>query len=113
MQLTFGDRLLLLRKKQQLTRQQLSIRMTVSEEQLAEWENDKTYPSLQQAIKLADLLDTSLDFLACRIEEQPNKKWLTWAADIDQLSTKNRHALFFTVEALINVDKVDKVYNEA
>ena len=110
MKLTFGDRLLLLRKKQGLTIEQLSIRMTIPEQKITDWENDQLFPSFHQFIQLADLLDTSLDFLTCRIEEQPNKQWLIWASEIDLLSTKGKDSLFHVIQALINVDKMDRIY---
>ena len=112
MQLTFGDRLMLLRKKQKLTKQQLSIRLTIPEQQLTAWENDEGFPSFQQIVKLADHLDASLDFLTCRIDEQPNKQWLEWAAEVDQLSEKNRDTLFYTIRVIFNVDKMDRVYSK-
>ena len=110
MKLTFGDRLMLLRKKQKVTAEQLSIRMTVPIQKINDWENDISKPSLLQAIKLADLLDTSLDFLTCRINAQPNKQFIEWASEIDQLSEKSRKAIFYTITAVVNVDKMDRIY---
>ena len=112
MKLTFGDRLMLLRKKQNLTKEQLSIRMTIPKQEVADWENENAFPSFHQLIQLANLLDTSLDFLTCRINEQPNKQWMEWASEIDLLSQNSREALFYAIQAVINVDKMDRIYKK-
>ena len=85
--------------------------MTIPEQKITDWENDKAFPDFHQLIKLADLLDSSLDFLTCRIEEQPNQQWLQWASEVDLLSIESRDALFYVIQAFINVDKMDRIYH--
>jgi transcriptional regulator with XRE-family HTH domain len=112
MKLSFGERILLLRKRKNLSQKQLAEHLDVDQKELSEWEGDNSYPSFDMAIKLADELDISLDYLACRIDQQPDKKWIQWAAEIPDLSEKTKKTLFYTVEVCINVDKTDRIYNK-
>ncbi|HEY9124733.1 MAG TPA: helix-turn-helix transcriptional regulator [Bacteroidales bacterium] len=107
---SFGDRILLLRKKKKLTQEQLAQKIGIPVKELADYEGDAAFPPFNIAVKIADVLDISLDFLACRIDEQPNMKWIKWAGDIDSLSDRTKEVLYAAVDALINYDKVKNIY---
>lgn len=102
MELTFGDRITLLRKKRKLSQQDLAEQLGVKGSDLEAWESDEDYPSFDLAIELADLLDISLDFLACRIEQQPNKEWVQMAAELDKLTDKDRDTMMYATKRCIS-----------
>ncbi len=64
MYISFGDRITLLRKKKKLTQEQLAEQVGISAKELSDYEGDATSPPLNVAIRIADILDTSLDFLS-------------------------------------------------
>jgi transcriptional regulator with XRE-family HTH domain len=111
MYISFGDRLTLLRKKKKLTQEQLAERVGISTKELSDYEEDDASPPLNIAIRIADILDTSLDFLACRIDEQPSLQLLKWSAEIDGLSKKSNHVLFEAIDAILIYDKTKKIVN--
>lgn len=112
MQLTFGDRILLLRKKSKIQQQQLADKLGITTAQLAEWEGDADYPPFDQAVKLADALNISLDFLAGRIKQQIEPANLQRMEDAQNMEQKAQATLYFTIDALIRVDKGTKIYGE-
>lgn len=112
MYISFGDRIILLRKKKSLSQEQLAEKVGISAKDLSEYEGDVASPPLNVAIRIADILDTSLDFLACRVDEQPNLQLLKWSAEIDDLSHSTKKTLFYTIEVLIRQDKVKDLYEE-
>lgn len=112
MYISFGDRITLLRKKKKLTQEQLSEKVGISAKELSEYEGDAASPPLNVAMRIADILDTSLDFLACRVDEQPSLQLLKWSAEIDDLSDSTKKTLFYTIEVLIKQDKVKEIYGE-
>jgi len=69
-------------------------------------------PPLNVATRIADILDTSLDFLACRVDEQPSLQLLKWSAEIDGLSDRTKEVLFEAIDVLIRQDKVKEIYGE-
>lgn len=59
----FSDRLKTLRKEKKLTQKELAEQIGIKQNSYSDWENGKTEPSFENLIKLADLLEVSLDWL--------------------------------------------------
>ncbi len=111
MYISFGDRITLLRKKKKLSIEQLAQQLDISVKDLAVYESDTVSPPLNVAVRISDALDTSLDFLACRVDEQPSIQLLKWSAEIDGLSNQSNHVLFEAIDAIITYDKTKKIVN--
>jgi transcriptional regulator with XRE-family HTH domain len=63
---TFGERIRELRRKKGLSQKLLADRMGMQEATLSRYENDKRVYQWDSLIKLADALDTSVDYLLGR-----------------------------------------------
>lgn len=61
----FSKRLLKLRKSRGLSQIELAHKIRISSSTLGNYENDMGIPSLSVAESLADVLNVSLDYLAC------------------------------------------------
>lgn len=59
----FGKRLREVRKSKKLTQQQIADEIGVNRGSYSNWEKGKREPSFENLVKLADLLDVSLDWL--------------------------------------------------
>lgn len=59
----FGKRLREVRKSKKLTQQEIAELLGVKQNTYSDWENGKTEPSFENLIKLADLLEVTLDWL--------------------------------------------------
>lgn len=59
----FTERLKELRKEKGYTQEQMANILEIGQSAYAKWENDRTEPSFENLIKLADLLEVSLDWL--------------------------------------------------
>jgi bacteriophage CI repressor helix-turn-helix domain len=59
----FGTRLREVRKSKKITQIELANMLGISQKSYSHWENNKTFPSFENLIKLADLLEVSLDWL--------------------------------------------------
>lgn len=59
----FGDNIKRLRKNKGLKQQEIAELLGVKQNTYSDWENGKTDPSFENLVKLADLLDVSLDWL--------------------------------------------------
>lgn len=62
--MSIGDRITELRSKKQLSQGQMADLLGVSRQAVSKWENDKTSPDTLNLIKLADILDTEIEYLA-------------------------------------------------
>lgn len=59
----FEKRLREVRKSKKTTQKELAEQIGISQKSYSHWENGKTEPSFENLVKLADLLDVSLDWL--------------------------------------------------
>ena len=59
----FHETLKMLRKKKGLTQQKLAEILGIKQNSYSDWETGNNEPSLENLIKLADLLEVSLDWL--------------------------------------------------
>ena len=62
--MSIGERITELRKEQNLSQGQLASAMEVSRQAVSKWENDLAVPDALNMIRLADLLDTDIEYLS-------------------------------------------------
>lgn len=62
--MSIGERISELRKAQNISQGQLAEAMDVSRQAVSKWENDLSSPDAMNLIKLADLLDTDIEYLS-------------------------------------------------
>lgn len=62
--MSIGERIAELRKQQNMSQGQLAQALDVSRQAVSKWENDQASPDTLNLIKLADLLDTDVEYLA-------------------------------------------------
>jgi transcriptional regulator with XRE-family HTH domain len=81
----FGERLKAARKNLGMTQDGLSEASGISRTQIARYEKGRVLPDLNTLIKLADTLDTSLDYLTERDKTYKN------APDVERLLYVDKH----------------------
>lgn len=64
--MTIGQSIINARESKGLSRKQLSIKSNISEHTIRSWEVDRSIPNVYLAIKIADVLNISLDSLVGR-----------------------------------------------
>ena len=62
--MSIGERISELRTKQNISQGQLADMLEVSRQAVSKWENDQSSPDTIRLIKLADALDTDVEYLA-------------------------------------------------
>ena len=68
---TLGTRLQELRKQKGLTQEQLAEKLNVTNQSVSKWEKDINAPDILLLVALADLFETSVDYLLGRNENMP------------------------------------------
>lgn len=61
--MSIGERITELRKEQKLSQGQLAQALDVSRQAVSKWENDQTNPDSLNLIRLAEILDTDIEYL--------------------------------------------------
>lgn len=62
--MSVGERISDLRKERNLSQGQLADALEISRQAVSKWENDQTSPDTLKLIKLAEVLDTEVEYLA-------------------------------------------------
>lgn len=91
----------LLRVKKKITQIRLSVAAEVSQETISAYESGRTMPSADTLIKLADFLDTSVDFLLDRTDN---------STPIDYQKSSLSNELLHNFDKLSEKDKEEVVW---
>lgn len=62
--MSIGERIIQMRTRQELSQGDLAKLIGVSRQAVSKWENDQSSPDTLKLIKLADILDTDIEYLA-------------------------------------------------
>ena len=74
--MVLGEQIVKLRKRANLTQEQLAEKYDVSRQAVAKWENGESIPDIYKIIQIAELFNVSLDFLVLgkNIQRQMSEK---------------------------------------
>lgn len=61
--MSLGENLQFLRKRENMTQEQLAEALEVSRQSVSKWESDSTYPETDKLMRLAELFHCTLDDL--------------------------------------------------
>ena len=70
----FGNLIISLRKKHNMTQKQLAEKLNVSDKAVSRWETGKNYPDIEILQKLAEIFDTTIDDLLKGNDIEKDKK---------------------------------------
>ena len=112
--MTFGERLYELRKKKNVSQEELAELLDVSRQSISKWENDKAYPEMTRLLFMSEYFDVSLDYLMRGVEDSENNEktiasykaqnmLMFWNSFISNLSDKQRKLLMVLYVLLICV----------
>jgi transcriptional regulator with XRE-family HTH domain len=113
----FHQRLRQLRTARKLTQTRVAELLGVSPRVYTRWENGDATPLFGTVVRLADILDVSLDELAGRKETNGeasihNPELHRLYKKVDQLSDEDQRALYVVLDSLVKRSQVTKVMAE-
>ena len=71
--MSIGQRIIELRKEKNISQNQLARALSVSRQAVSKWENDQSCPDSLKMIKLAEVLDTDVEFLTTGRQVVPSR----------------------------------------
>ena len=66
--MSVGERIINLRKNRNLSQGQLATLMGISRQAVSKWENDQTTPDTLNLIRLSEVLDSDIEYIATGVE---------------------------------------------
>lgn len=109
MSLEFGKKLAECRKAKGLSQKELAVLLKTSHSVIGKYEREEMTPSIEAAVKLANLLDTTVGYL---LGENKNAELLKDPAmlkrlqDIENLEPEDRNGVLYSLDNLLKAAKL-------
>lgn len=101
--MSIGQRISELRTKKNISQNQLAKTLEVSRQAVSKWENDQTAPDTLNLIRLADLLETDVEYLATgRSSTEPTIVTVEKPVEVEKIVEIEK---IVEVEKVVHVDK--------
>ena len=71
--MTTGEKIAMLRKRRNITQEQLAEILGVSRQSVSRWEMDQAFPETEKLIRLSGLFSCSIDFLLSEVLSGKNQ----------------------------------------
>ncbi len=107
---SFCPRLATTRKNLNISQEELAERIGTKGPAIGRYERGRTQPSIEVAVRLADALDVSLDYLVGRTDALPNPETQTRVEAITMLRPEDRAFVLRALDSLIRDTRVSDAY---
>ncbi|MEQ8908162.1 MAG: helix-turn-helix transcriptional regulator [Vicingaceae bacterium] len=109
--LNIGERITQLRKRSNLSQEELAKRAEVSRTIIGNYERNANTPSIEVLIKLARVFNVSVDYLIGEGQLSAlDKDLLKRIEDIEELDPETKQHLFFLIDNVIQNAKTKKAF---
>lgn len=109
--MTLGEHIITLRKKKGLSQSDLGKAIGTSGDIIGRYERDEVKPSIEVAIKVADTLEVSLDYLVGKSSMELDKSTLKRIEEVAKLPSDARNQVYMVIDALIRDFKAKQAYS--
>ena len=106
-----GQQMTVLRRQKGLSQAELGKAIGTSGDIIGRYERDEVKPSIEVAVKIADTLEVSLDYLVGKILQEYDKNTLKRIEEISKLPDETRTQVFMVIDALIRDFKMRQSYS--
>jgi transcriptional regulator with XRE-family HTH domain len=110
MGMTLGQQVTAMRKKKGLSQADLGKAVGTSGDIIGRYERDEVKPSIEVAMKIADALDISLDYLVGKTKMELDADALQRLEDIAGLSDENKKFVLNMIDMALRDFKTKKAY---
>lgn len=97
----FGERLSELRKQKKLSQDELAKKIGVHAPVIGRYERSEVKPSIEVAVKIADALSVSLDYLVGSTDLMLDKSIVSRIQNIQKLNDEDKGHLFALMDAFL------------
>lgn len=108
--MTFGERLTQVRKRKNLSQAEIGKKIGINGDAYGRYERNDVRPTIEMAVKIAQALEISLDYLTGTSDIELDKATLDRVQEITKLNEKDKDYIFVTLDALIRDFKNKQAY---
>jgi len=108
--MTFGERLTKVRKRKGISQADVGKKIGINGDAYGRYERNEVRPTIEMAVKIAQALEVSLDYLTGNSDIELDKATLDRVQEVTKLSDKDKEYIFVTLDALIRDFKNKQAY---
>lgn len=86
--MNIGERIIALRKERDISQAELAKRLNVSRQAVSKWEQGSSSPDTERLIRLAEILDTEVEYLATGVHPEPGSVVLNVVETVERVEEK-------------------------
>jgi transcriptional regulator with XRE-family HTH domain len=110
--MTFGERILSLRKKNKWSQDELAKRIGTSAPIVGRYERNEIKPSIEVAKKLADELGVTIDYLIGGTDKVFDKALLKKIEEIESLSAEDKTKVYELIDMALGYHKTKQAFSK-
>jgi transcriptional regulator with XRE-family HTH domain len=108
--MTFGEKMTFLRKQLKMSQDELAKKVGTSAPIIGRYEREEIKPSIDVAVRIADGLDVSLDYLFGKTDNVLiDKKNLSRLKNLESLPQEDKFCIYYAIDALIKAAKLKQL----
>ncbi|MFP4489479.1 MAG: helix-turn-helix domain-containing protein [Bacteroidales bacterium] len=108
--MTLGHHISSLRKQKKLSQSELGKQAGTSGDLIGRYERDEVKPSIEVIMRIANVLNVSIDFLVGKTDLEIDQDTLERLRDVSKLPADAKNQIFLVVDALIRDFKAKQAY---
>lgn len=108
--MTLGERLTQVRKRKNLSQAEVGKKIGINGDAYGRYERNEVKPTIEMAVKIAQALEVSLDYLTGNSDVELDKATLDRVQEVTKLPEKDKDYIFVTLDALIRDFKNKHAY---
>ena len=110
--MTFGERILSLRKAKKWSQDQLAKKIGTSAPIVGRYERNEIKPSIEVAKKLADELGVTIDYLIGGSNQIFDKELLKKIEDIESLPEEDKKQVYYVLDMALSYHKTKQTFSD-
>ena len=107
--MNFGSIVVELRKEQGISQTDLAAQLGIHKNVLGRYERNEVFPSIEIARKIADILNTSLDYLTGKTDIQIDETTRKRILEVSKFEDQDREHIFSVIDAFIAKRKIQSI----
>lgn len=108
--MSFGSRLLNIRKEQKISQSELAEKIGIHANVLGRYEREEASLSIDTVVKLADALGVSIDYIAGRTDVLLDQVMIDKLVTIHKLPEEDKKSIMYAIDGLIQHAKTRQAY---
>ena len=105
----FADKVIMLRKKNGWSQEELANKLDVSRQSVSKWEGAQSVPELSKIIKLSKLFNVSTDYLLKDELEEPEEKKTTQPIEAEDTKAEDEESIKMTIGDVTKYFKITNI----